>query len=446
MAYDKNTDYQALINDAVARGDYAAAAQAEQSRNQKIADMDASGTNKYGATQTNNYSQYLTGGTTAPNTGAANPNTGAPSQFTGNGTFNGSSQAVNVFTNTQDMIKAQMNANSIAWHTASDAEKERLHAQNVQLAALLGGTVAGGFDPETGYWTGTAANTQQSTPGFSYDAAMPSYSFNQSKPTLDLSSVGDKPTYTSQYGDRIDQLLDQILNREAFSYDPETDPMYLQYKKQYNREGQRAMEDTMDAAAANAGGMNSYAVTAAQQANNYYAAQLTDKIPELFQLARQMYMEDLDNQRADLSMLQGADSIAYNRHRDQVGDYYNERDFAYNQYRDQVSDYYTDQDFAYNQYRDQVGDWKDDRDFQYGAYRDSVSDSQWAEEMQYQQFQDLLDRNYTTSKDSSEEAYNRAMDLLVNGVMPSESVLTAAGISASEAQGLVKRYEQNLYL
>lgn len=38
------------------------------------------------------------------------------------------------------------------------------------------------------------------------------------------------PTYTSRYQSQIDDLTRQILNREAFSYDPEKDPTYQQYK------------------------------------------------------------------------------------------------------------------------------------------------------------------------------------------------------------------------
>ncbi len=55
-SYDSNIDYQAEIDKAVARGDYAQAAIYEQQRNQKIKDM---GLN-YGTT--NKYSQHLNGG------------------------------------------------------------------------------------------------------------------------------------------------------------------------------------------------------------------------------------------------------------------------------------------------------------------------------------------------------------------------------------------------
>lgn len=61
VTYDPNTDYQAEIIKAVEEGDFEKAARLEEQRNQKIADLNKNGTNKYGATQSNKYSQYLTG-------------------------------------------------------------------------------------------------------------------------------------------------------------------------------------------------------------------------------------------------------------------------------------------------------------------------------------------------------------------------------------------------
>lgn len=55
--FDANTDYQALINEAVSKGDYQSAAQYEQLRNQKIDAGYGNGNDK-----TNNYSQFLNTG------------------------------------------------------------------------------------------------------------------------------------------------------------------------------------------------------------------------------------------------------------------------------------------------------------------------------------------------------------------------------------------------
>ena len=62
VSYDSNVDYQKLINNATASGDFAQAAIYEQQRNQKLADMNAAGTNTKNYQLTNNYSGYLNGG------------------------------------------------------------------------------------------------------------------------------------------------------------------------------------------------------------------------------------------------------------------------------------------------------------------------------------------------------------------------------------------------
>ena len=221
---------------------------------------------------------------------------------------------------------------------------------------------------------------------------------NLNKPNFNIEDfLGSRPEYGNGYSSRIDDMLNQILNRDKFSYNAATDPLYQQYAALFNREGNRAMNDTLAAAAANAGGMNSYAMTAAQQANDYYSAQLNDKIPELYQLAYSMYMDDIDGQVRDLGLLQDMDSTQYSR------------------YRDTMNDWRNDLDFAYNQYRDSMGDWQWSKNFDYNAGRDQVSD-----------------RRY-----ESEQAYNRAMDFLNAGLMPDSSVLEAAGLSENEAASIL---------
>ena len=86
------------------------------------------------------------------------------------------------------------------------------------------------------------------------------------------------PTYTSRYQNQIDDLTRQILNREAFSYDPEKDPTYQQYKDSYTRNGERAMQDTLGQVSARTGGLaSSYAGSAAQQTYDNYMGALADK-------------------------------------------------------------------------------------------------------------------------------------------------------------------------
>lgn len=360
MAYREDVDYQALINEAIKSGDYRSAAQYEQSRNEKINALNSAGggTNKYGATATSNYANWLGGGSSAT----------------------GSATGVGTHTKDQQSIKDEMNANSMQWYDASDEGKASLHAENEYLASLLGDGVT--WDSQTGYWSGEAnkPTTSSGAPTFDYSA------YDQSK-----------PTFESSYSAQIDDLLNKILNRDSFSYNAEEDPLFQQYRSTYQREGDRAMNDTLAAAASSAGGMNSYALSTAQQAQNYYGAQLSDKIPELYQLAYQMYLDDIEGQVRDLGLLQGMDDTQYGR------------------------------------YRDTMGDWRDDRDFAYGAYRDDMGDWQWQQNFDYNAGRDSVSDNRYTN----ETAYDRALSFLNAGVMPDSGVLVQAGISQAEAERIL---------
>ena len=180
--------------------------------------------------------------------------------------------------------------------------------------------------------------------------------------------------YLSRYQARIDALADAILNRDPFSYDKEQDPLYQQYKDTYTRAGQRGMQDTLAQVSARTGGLaSSYAESAAQQTYNNYMAQLADKVPELYQLAYSMYMDDLTQDRNDLSMLMGLDDTAYGRWSD-------------------------DRNFDYNAYRDQVADRQWQQQFDYNASRDQVADSQWQTQFDYQKAQDAQAREDALKK------------------------------------------------
>lgn len=131
---------------------------------------------------------------------------------------------------------------------------------------------------------------------------------------------GGKPAgYTSEYGDKIKELLDTVMNREDFSYDAESDPTYQNYRKAYTREGQRATQDVLGAASALTGGLPSTAaVTAAAQQGNYYAAQLADKIPELEQQAYDRYVDRYSMDVQNLGLLREQDELDYGRYTDQL--------------------------------------------------------------------------------------------------------------------------------
>ena len=147
--------------------------------------------------------------------------------------------------------------------------------------------------------------------------------------------------YVSPYQSQIDELWNRI-NGRSFDYDYTLDPRWQAYKKQYTREGQRAMQDTLGQYAAMTGGMPSTAaLSAAQQAQNYYGAQMSDKIPELYQAAYDMYLNDGNALRSDLSTLLGMEDAAYSR-------WASERDYDYNAWADQMNRQTEQETAAYN--------------------------------------------------------------------------------------------------
>lgn len=161
----------------------------------------------------------------------------------------------------------------------------------------------------------------------------------------------DKPgQYSSRWQEQMDGILRSILNRKEFRYDVNADPLFQQYRDQYTRAGQTAMQDTMGKAAQLTGGYgNSYAQQAGQQTYNTYMQGLTDKIPELYSLALQAYNNQGNDLKDRYSLLGTADNQDYGRYRDSVSDYNTELDRLTNEYN-------TERSYDYGQYRDNMTD------------------------------------------------------------------------------------------
>lgn len=287
--------------------------------------------------------------------------------------------------------------------SGDQAGMDAAHAAAERIRANYG--YSGGVDGSDKISMGTVQVDKPAQPELS---EKPEWSFDAERPTYSGVKT-ERPSYVSPYAEQIDSTLDGILNREAFSYDYQTDPLYGVYSQIYQREGQRATEDALGNAALLSGGMpSSAALTAATQAGDYYAAKQADIIPQLQQQAYEMYMQDLVQQRNDLSNLMSAENLSYGQHRDAVYDWESDRAFDYGQYRDAVSDWENDRNFSYGQYRDDMYDWESQRNYDYNAYRDSVSDAQWQESMDYQRLQDALSRNDMAEATEYEKALYRA--------------------------------------
>lgn len=167
---------------------------------------------------------------------------------------------------------------------------------------------------------------------------MPSGSVQAAQAYLEQVKASKPGAYQSRWDDELTSLYDQIRNRKKFSYDMGTDPLYQQYREQYQRLGRLAMQDTMGQAAALTGGYGStYGEQVGQQAYNAYLQNLNDIVPQLQQQAYQRYQDegmDLYNQ---YSLVKGRDDTDYGRYRDTVSDYYSDLSDARSAYNSERS-------------------------------------------------------------------------------------------------------------
>lgn len=364
-----NTDWQSKINEAVKVGNYSLAAEYEQARNQKIQNSGYTGAQQ----TTNKYSQYLN--------------------------QNQNYQGTNYH---QDAINAAKQGN---WNLATQALNAR--DEKTSLTGKNYGTTGADLYSQLQSKYGTKTNNT-GYGDFTYEEA---------------------PEYYDAYQKRIDDALNQLLNRAEFSYNAEEDPAYQQYKETYTREGDRAMRDTMAQAAARTGGLAStYAVTAAQQANQYYMQQLADKVPELRQLAYQVYLDDIDLQAQDLGLLQNASADAYSRYQDTLANWRADRDFAYGTYRDDIDDTRYDTEWQYQQDRDALADQRYDTEWDYQLSRDQVADSRYNTEWAYQVEQDKLAAQRAAATGSGGGSTSYGDEVI--------AVAASLGISPEEANAL----------
>lgn len=247
-----------------------------------------------------------------------------------------------------------------------------------------------------------------------------------------LAAYGEKWA-GSDYQKQRDAALQKAQNME-WNYNPDTDPVWQAYQKQYRREGQRATEDTLGRVAGMTGGMpSSYAVTAASQAGNYYASQLSDKLPELYQQAYQRYLQEYQRQLGISDAYAGFDDREYSRwlqgqqqnldlanaynqygqldyqkYLDQLGQFNTDRNFNYGAAMDAINQGRSDYNTRYQQYLDQLGQFNTDRNFAYGTARDNQQLGRQANQDEYQRYLDALSQaNY-----EDETAYSRYRDTI----------------------------------
>lgn len=179
-------------------------------------------------------------------------------------------------------------------------------------------------------------------------------------------TLGKQPgAFESDYKGALDNLYSQVVGREKFTYDMNTDILYQQYKDQYMRAGNKAMQDTLGQASALTGGYdNSYAQSVAQQTYQGYLGELNNRIPELYQMAFDRYQQEGNDLYQQFSMASDLYGKEYAQYRDQVADWQADRGYATDMYQ-------SERDFDYNDYQTMLNLYQNE----YWNQRHAVSES-----------------------------------------------------------------------
>lgn len=147
----------------------------------------------------------------------------------------------------------------------------------------------------------------------------------------------------TSYTDQIKDMMDKIVNREKFSYDVDTDPLFQQALSSAMKSGNQAMQDTIGQASALTGGYGStYATSAGNQAYNSFIEDAYDNLPQYYQMALEAYQLEGEEMYRQLDMYNTADDKEYGRYvtaYDATSQYRNRLyDEAYSIFRDGKAD------------------------------------------------------------------------------------------------------------
>ena len=193
----------------------------------------------------------------------------------------------------------------------------------------------------------------------------------------------------TSYTDQVKDMMDKIMNREKFTYDVDTDPLFQQALASAMNSGKQAMQDTIGQASALTGGYGStYATTAGNQAYNSFIEDAYDNLPQYYQLALEAYQMEGDEMYRQFGMLSELDDKEFSRNVTAYDATYQHRnrlyDESYTQFRDGKTDAYNMANLqiaehgqlvsdAYNYYS-AVSDYGNTLyEREYGAWADSVN-------------------------------------------------------------------------
>lgn len=209
----------------------------------------------------------------------------------------------------------------------------------------------------------------------------------------------------TSYSDQVRDMMDKILNREKFSYDVDTDPLFQQALASAMNSGKTAMQDTIGQASALTGGYGStYATTAGNQAYNAFIEDAYDNLPQYYQMALEAYQMEGDEMYRQYGMLSAEDDKEFNRNVTAYDATYQHRnrmyDEAYQQFRDTKSDAFGMANLQLSEHSQQVSD-------AYNLYNASSNMADKLYEREYSQWADQVNLAYQYAEMLNSDYWNQ---------------------------------------
>lgn len=347
----------------------------------------------------------------------------------------------------------------------ANLDKKLLQQQNVQqpvqnsAPASAAATMPAAAPVQNNHALSGVSQTTQDNLSKYTSGYTPSASVTQAQDYLNSIVSGKPGAYQNQYQAQLDSLYNQVMNRGDFTFDLNGNALYQMYKDQYMNQGKQAMMDTMGQAATLTGGYgNSYANTAGNQAYQSYLQKLNDVVPQLYQMELDRYNQAGENLLKQYQMTADLENAAYGKYRDTVADWNTERDFA-------NADYLTRYEQDYQNYANMLNYWNQMAQRENAAYFDQqqmdMAQNQFDQQLAWNKEQfdkanaletDRFNQQLAWDKEQyggnkelqmRELAYNQAMAILSAGKMPSNDLLSAAGISSADAKSLYNAYKKS---
>lgn len=225
----------------------------------------------------------------------------------------------------------------------------------------------------------------------------------------------------TSYTEKVEAMMDKIMNREDFEYDVDSDQLFQQALASAMNSGKSAMQDTIGQASALTGGYGStYATSAGNQAYNAFIEDAYNNLPEYYQMALQAYQMEGEEMFKELGMYVDADNREYQRTYDAWSANHANTESIYNreytQWLDTVNNAYKSANLqlqehsigfdklstVYDMYSNEENTLYN-REYQ--SYADEVSQSQWAAGMLNNDAWKQSDQDFQASESQKNRDY-----------------------------------------